>query len=90
MAAPNNKPSSRWGSFLSQAVAGVESRLDNILGDEENGGAAVTGQATQQPQQQQPKLQPQMMTPTPVSAVPAAAKATPSKTPLCSRAHGGI
>lgn len=30
------KQSSRWGSFLQQAVAGVESRLDNILaeGDE--------------------------------------------------------
>jgi TATA element modulatory factor len=30
MAAPT-KQSSRWGSFLQQAVAGVESRLDNIL-----------------------------------------------------------
>lgn len=29
MAAPN-----RWGSFLSQAVAGVEARLDTILADE--------------------------------------------------------
>lgn len=25
----------RWGSFLQQAVAGVESRLDNILGETE-------------------------------------------------------
>jgi hypothetical protein len=35
MAAPA-KQTSRWGSFLQQAVAGVESRLDNILaeGDE--------------------------------------------------------
>lgn len=32
MAAPT-KQSSRWGSFLQQAVAGVESRLDNILAD---------------------------------------------------------
>ncbi len=31
MAAP-----SRWGSFLSQAVAGVEARLDNILAEEES------------------------------------------------------
>ena len=32
----SSKGSSRWGSFLQQAVAGVESRLDNILaeGDE--------------------------------------------------------
>jgi TATA element modulatory factor len=35
MATPS-KQASRWGSFLQQAVAGVESRLDNILaeGDE--------------------------------------------------------
>ncbi|KAI1495477.1 TATA element modulatory factor 1 TATA binding-domain-containing protein [Biscogniauxia marginata] len=28
---------SKWGSFLSQAVAGVEARLDNILAEEEPG-----------------------------------------------------
>ncbi|CZT04947.1 related to transcription factor TMF [Rhynchosporium agropyri] len=32
MAAPA-KQTSRWGNFLSQAVAGVESRLDNILAE---------------------------------------------------------
>lgn len=32
MAAPT-KQASRWGSFLQQAVAGVESRLDNMLLD---------------------------------------------------------
>jgi len=32
MAAPS-KQTSRWGSFLQQAVAGVESRLDNILAE---------------------------------------------------------
>lgn len=32
MAAPA-KQSSRWGNFLQQAVAGVESRLDTILAD---------------------------------------------------------
>lgn len=32
MSAPA-KGGSRWGSFLQQAVAGVESRLDNILAD---------------------------------------------------------
>lgn len=31
--------SARWGSFLSQAVAGVEARLDNILAEDENGTA---------------------------------------------------
>lgn len=29
----NNK--SKWGSFLSQAVAGVEARLDTILAEED-------------------------------------------------------
>jgi len=29
------KQASRWGSFLQQAVAGVESRLDNILAGDE-------------------------------------------------------
>jgi hypothetical protein len=37
MTAPT-KQTSRWGSFLQQAVAGVESRLDNILTDAEDGG----------------------------------------------------
>jgi hypothetical protein len=39
MAAPS-KQTSRWGSFLQQAVAGVESRLDNILAEDEASGAA--------------------------------------------------
>ena len=29
------KPASKWGSFFQQAVAGVESRLDTILADDE-------------------------------------------------------
>lgn len=29
----SSKQTSRWGSFLQQAVAGVESRLDNMLLD---------------------------------------------------------
>jgi hypothetical protein len=39
MAAPS-KQTSRWGSFLQQAVAGVESRLDNILAEDEAPAAA--------------------------------------------------
>ncbi|OHE91771.1 M protein repeat protein [Colletotrichum orchidophilum] len=35
MAAPAK--STRWGSFLQQAVAGVEARLDNMLAEGENG-----------------------------------------------------
>ncbi|EGR50558.1 uncharacterized protein TRIREDRAFT_57957 [Trichoderma reesei QM6a] len=44
MAAPGGKASSRWGSFLQQAVAGVESRLDTILAesDDDRGAAATT------------------------------------------------
>lgn len=34
MATPG-KQTSRWGSFLQQAVAGVESRLDNMLAEGE-------------------------------------------------------
>ena len=48
MAAPGKPSGSRWGSFLSQAVAGVESRLDNMLGDLDD------GQQAQQAQQAQP------------------------------------
>ncbi|KXH62648.1 M protein repeat protein [Colletotrichum salicis] len=43
MAAPAK--STRWGSFLQQAVAGVEARLDNMLAEGENG--AVPPQASQ-------------------------------------------
>ncbi|KAM3550177.1 hypothetical protein ARSEF4850_008475 [Beauveria asiatica] len=70
MAAPN-KSSSRWGSFLSQAVAGVESRLDNILSEEETS-SNVPGT------HQQHKSQPQTTAPTQTSAVPAATKITPN------------
>ncbi|KAM3498909.1 hypothetical protein MY11210_009643 [Beauveria gryllotalpidicola] len=70
MAVPN-KSSSRWGSFLSQAVAGVESRLDNILSEEETSNHAPGTQ-------QQHKPQPQIQAPTPARAVPAAAKITPN------------
>ncbi|KAI9695618.1 MAG: hypothetical protein M1836_006146 [Candelina mexicana] len=34
MAEPVSTKSSRWGSFLQQAAAGIESRLDTILADE--------------------------------------------------------
>lgn len=47
MAAPA-KQTSRWGSFLQQALDGVESRLDNILvGDPvEHATVATTGAST--------------------------------------------
>ncbi|TDZ19688.1 hypothetical protein Cob_v007376 [Colletotrichum orbiculare MAFF 240422] len=45
MAAPVK--SSRWGSFLQQAVAGVEARLDNILAEGENGISSAQPDAAQ-------------------------------------------
>ncbi|KAF9869826.1 m protein repeat protein [Colletotrichum karsti] len=47
MAAPAK--SSRWGSFLQQAVAGVEARLDNILAEGENGPGQQQTQAPDRP-----------------------------------------
>ncbi|KAI0012874.1 TATA element modulatory factor 1 TATA binding-domain-containing protein [Xylariaceae sp. FL0662B] len=48
MSAPQK--SSRWGSFLSQAVAGVEARLDNILAEEDsNKQQQLAQQLAQQP-----------------------------------------
>lgn len=43
MAAPGKQ--SRWGSFLSQAVAGVESRLDNMLSETEEAARLQDGSA---------------------------------------------
>ncbi|KAK3394007.1 TATA element modulatory factor 1 TATA binding-domain-containing protein [Podospora didyma] len=51
MAAPPSKQSTRWGSFLSQAVAGVEARLDNILADNEDGTGPATGPGAGQPKE---------------------------------------
>jgi hypothetical protein len=44
MASPRKpaKQSSGWGGFLQQAVLSVESRLDNILADEEQPSAKPT------------------------------------------------
>lgn len=41
--------SSRWGSFLSQAVAGVEARLDNILAEEESAKQPPSQRTTRTP-----------------------------------------
>ena len=40
MATPSTK-SSRWGSFLQQAAAGIESRLDTILADENEASSSL-------------------------------------------------
>ncbi|KAI1373587.1 TATA element modulatory factor 1 TATA binding-domain-containing protein [Hypoxylon crocopeplum] len=47
MSAPQK--SSRWGSFLSQAVAGVEARLDNILAEEESAKQGAPQRPTRSP-----------------------------------------
>jgi hypothetical protein len=38
------EPKSRWGSLLSGAVAGLESRLDNILADDPSGTTKTKGE----------------------------------------------
>lgn len=40
---------SKWGSFLSQAVAGVEARLDNILAEEDQAKPGTSPAPSQQP-----------------------------------------
>ncbi|KAF2964522.1 hypothetical protein GQX73_g9065 [Xylaria multiplex] len=57
--------SSRWGSFLSQAVAGVEARLDNILAEDGGSKESTTPAVT-------------LSTP-PVPPTPPTRSATPSK-----------
>ncbi|KAK0733606.1 TATA element modulatory factor 1 TATA binding-domain-containing protein [Lasiosphaeria miniovina] len=71
MAAPS-KQSSRWGSFISQAVAGVEARLDNILADGEDGSG----------QPRDPKLAPASG-----PAAPAKQSPGPSRTASSSRTN---
>ncbi|CAG8379902.1 unnamed protein product [Penicillium salamii] len=49
MAQEQNAPKQKWGmgSFFQQAVAGVESRLDNILMDESGNQTSTTGKPTE-------------------------------------------
>ncbi|KAJ8131476.1 hypothetical protein O1611_g2148 [Lasiodiplodia mahajangana] len=44
-----SQKSSRWGSFLSQAVAGVEARLDNILAEDDATKGSTTPAAVPNP-----------------------------------------
>lgn len=67
MAAPAKQASSRWGSFLSQAVAGVEAKLDTILADDYD-------DAAQQNKEPKPAATP------PPAPSPAKASPTPSRT----------
>lgn len=68
MAAPAKQASSRWGSFLSQAVAGVEAKLDTILADDYDDAG-----------QQSKESKPAAATPPPAPP-PAKASPTPSRT----------
>ncbi|OTB16083.1 hypothetical protein K445DRAFT_75064 [Daldinia sp. EC12] len=78
MSAPQK--SSRWGSFLSQAVAGVEARLDNILAEEDS---------TKQPSPQRPTKTPSnssaTITTTTTAAAAAATTAPPPRSTTPSR-----
>ncbi|KAI0109629.1 hypothetical protein GGR51DRAFT_512216 [Nemania sp. FL0031] len=60
-----SQKSSRWGSFLSQAVAGVEARLDNILAEDDGTKASTTPAAAPNP--------------SPAPPTPPVRSATPSK-----------
>jgi len=50
-------PKSRWGSLLSGAVAGLESRLDTILADDEQASAKARAADTATKQEAAEKLQ---------------------------------
>ncbi|KAI1154894.1 hypothetical protein F4825DRAFT_132374 [Nemania diffusa] len=62
-----SQKSSRWGSFLSQAVAGVEARLDNILAEDDGTKGSTTPAAVPNP------------SPVPPTPTPPMRSATPSK-----------
>lgn len=67
----------RWGSFLSQAVAGMETRLDNMLTEAEE---SQQQQQLQEKQQGQPQAQPPMSAAAASKASPAASgRASPGK-----------
>ncbi|KAL1306719.1 hypothetical protein AAFC00_005385 [Neodothiora populina] len=69
MASNQAKPKgSRWGSLLSGAVAGLESRLDNIFAEEEERAAKERALARDGQQQQQQQSQPASGTSTPANA----------------------
>ncbi|KAI0140177.1 TATA element modulatory factor 1 TATA binding-domain-containing protein [Hypoxylon sp. NC0597] len=68
MSAPQK--SSRWGSFLSQAVAGVEARLDNILAEEDS---------AKQPTPQRPTRTPSTSSTTASAGSVPTRSATPSR-----------
>jgi TATA element modulatory factor len=53
----SSKPS-RWGSFLQQAVAGVESRLDTILADDDSSSAQKQSNSSK-PQEKKNEVTPQ-------------------------------
>lgn len=88
MAAPGKPSGSKWGSFLTSAVAGVESRLDNMLAE----GAAPVVDDDEQPRQQQhqqrrkPQSQPQSQPP--MSATTSARAAAPGSTSSPSNSRG--
>ena len=72
MAAPGK--GSKWGSFLTSAVAGVESRLDNMLSEAEGGIGVDDSRDSTTERRKQPERQ------APMSAGPAMKAATSTGT----------
>jgi TATA element modulatory factor len=73
MAAPG-KSSTRWGSFLSNAVAGMESRLDNMLTEAEE-------QQLQEKEKEKERQQPQAQAPMSAAAAKASSTASGKASP---------
>ncbi|KKZ64198.1 hypothetical protein EMCG_01482 [[Emmonsia] crescens] len=72
---PQSTKQSRWGGFLQQAIAGVESRLDTILADQEEEDAAKDAdKGSKQPEQ--PSLQAGMSFAKSVSPAPSRSSST--------------
>ena len=63
MSAPSQpaKQASRWGGFLEKTLASVESRLDNILAEDDT----TQSKATPAPQEQTPERQTTLSPPSP-------------------------
>lgn len=90
MAAPGKPSASKWGSFLTSAVAGVESRLDNMLAEGAGGLDEDDSDGdgwTSQPKPKKPaapQAQPQAQAPMTAAAAPAPAQAAKPGTSSCS------
>lgn len=81
MAQEQNAPKQKWGmgSFFQQAVAGVESRLDNILMDESGNQTSTTGKPTENANGDKPAVK-----------APAACKKPPKRSSVTTKLTNGL